>query len=59
MLFADDIALIEDSSEKVNGRHEEWSGIIVESKGLRNNRIKIEYTEYDFGRRAQEANRKR
>lgn len=49
MLCADNKILIGESSEELNGRHEERREIF-ESKGLRlSRRDKRNYIEYDFG----------
>ena len=58
MLFADDIVLIGESPEEMNGRLEEWREAL-ESKGLRISRSKTEYIEYDFGEREHRGNRER
>jgi hypothetical protein len=51
-MFAD-LVLIGENLEGVNKRLDEWR-LALEGKGLRINRNKIEYIEYDFGRRHQE-----
>ena len=42
MLFADDIVLVAESSEKADTKLDEWRAVL-ESKGLRINRTKTEY----------------
>ena len=49
MLFADDIVLVAESKEDLNGRLEDWR-VALESKGLRISRSKIEYLHCDFNR---------
>jgi hypothetical protein len=50
MIFADDIVWVVENLE-VNNRLDE---LALERKGLRINKNKIEYVEYDFGGRYQE-----
>jgi hypothetical protein len=57
MLFVEDIVFVGGNLEEVNGRLEEWKETI-EGKGLRISRGKIEYIEYNFGKKEQIANRK-
>ena len=48
MFFADDIVLVDESRTGVNQKLELWREIL-ESKGFRLSRIKIEYIRCDFG----------
>src|SRR5215470_4611566 len=50
MLFADDIVLIEESKEDVNGKLEVWREAL-ESKGFRLSRSKTEYMECKFSKK--------
>ena len=50
MLFANDILLVDDIREGVNGKSESWR-YKLESRGFRVSRLKTEYLHYYFSGR--------
>ncbi|GKD85833.1 retrovirus-related pol polyprotein LINE-1, partial [Tanacetum coccineum] len=57
LIFADDIVLISETPEGLNGRLEQW-GKALEDNGLRVNREKTEYLRCNFNRNENDRNEK-
>ena len=49
MLFVDDIVLIDETKSRVNAKLDVWREVL-ESKGFKINRTKIEYIKYNFSK---------